>query len=224
MCGLSAPSTSWIVVISNVYMDIQLYFKCVFCGGALVNPWIPPLICMCPPHSANPYLVGLRFVGTILLRLDLYGRRLASIQWVSEYNYLGNGSRIELFRRKAGKVIVTAAAVYAAFLGLTYGVLVCGWIFRRLTPHFPSAYPRNVSRCKDRPDPRRRAIFQPPPVLSMGGDTGADSDAGAASSSDVSTHAMGRFSRQAHSVWISGLSAQVLNPSPCAGKRSNLPP
>ena len=59
----------------------------------------------------------------------------------------------------------------------------------------------------------------PPSCGVHGGDTGADSDNAAASSRNVSTHAMGRFPRHPHCVWISGMPAQALNKAPCGGKK-----
>ena len=80
------------------------------------------------------------------------------------------------FGEKAGNVVVTAAAAYAAFLGLMFGGRACGWIFRARMPHFFSASPRWFS-CSTRPIPTpyisdptllwcpRRGILVPIPIL-----------------------------------------------------------
>ena len=122
----------------GVYMAIRRYFKCVFCGGALANPGILPQIRMAPFHSANSYLVGMCFTDAILLRLGRRGSRFGCFSFGCEYNYLGNASRRDIFRRDGMQRFPITAAAVADFSGLC---LDCGWISRQLMTHFFSAPP-----------------------------------------------------------------------------------
>ena len=121
----------------------------------------------------------------------------------------------------AGEVVATTAAVYAEPVWILFGILVFGRVAKQLPTHVIGALPRMFSWKQTPSVPPAPSSLHP--LWRPMGFMGADSDSGASSRSNIPTRSMGRLTRQAHSVWLFGISAHVLTPPPCTGRGLNPP-
>ena len=177
----------------------------VFFGGALVNQGILLQFAWAQLVSQIPKLLG-----CIALGMSYYDWTMSAATWLfvngfSDATAWATGHVATYFGDKAGNIVVTTAAAYAAFLGIMFGVLACGWLFRQLTTQFPHASPRRFPRWKCQPTHSPYPTFSTPPSGVRGGDAAPDSDTGTASSSNGATRVLGRLKCQENCVCIPGL-------------------
>lgn len=131
----------------------------------------------------------------------------------------GTGQAAVYFGERVGAVVATTAAVYAAFVGILFGILACGWAIEQISTHFIGAFPLGFSWGPDPYGPVGSLFNANAPFGVRWGDSGADSGPVTAPRSNNATRVLARLTCHARSVWLLGLSAHAAHPSPFAGKR-----